>query len=314
MQIKLSKNVAACKLQSLDEDQTCLSEPCPSLETQSETEMEDTTCGAVDVYDSDDEFKIVKQKIEEEKNTGEDVKKTLAKSYKYPNHGQTGTTTAKKGQLLVTLLVLQCLPYAAGKSFDYGKQVQQEDNCGNFHSQLRNVTSPFSLWSMCEIRRQNTQCPMPYIGRCFPLIENNTEFRFTCIINSSSLSILLKDGQCILITKTKESNDFLAQCYEKDDCLPGVTSPKPATTNIPHVTLASTNDPSTPNATNPIPDSLKKSIEPRNGFNWTTIIIVLVIAVVCLIAIIVLFVHYIVPLCVGRSLIRDHIYDLVRSS
>uniref|UniRef100_K1REE9 Uncharacterized protein n=1 Tax=Magallana gigas TaxID=29159 RepID=K1REE9_MAGGI len=144
-QIKLSKNVAACKLQSLDEDQTCLSEPRPSLETQSETEMEDTTCGAVDVYDSDDEFKIVKQKIEEEKNTGEDVKKTLAKSYKYPNHGQTGTTTAKK------------------------------------------------------------------------------------------------DDQCILITKTKGSNDFLAQCYEKDDCLPGVTSPKPATTNIPDVTLASTN-------------------------------------------------------------------------
>eukprot|EP00105_Crassostrea_gigas_P016161 XP_011433439.1 PREDICTED: uncharacterized protein LOC105332502 [Crassostrea gigas] len=240
MQIKLSKNVAACKLQSLDEDQTCLSEPRPSLETQSETEMEDTTCGAVDVYDSDDEFKIVKQKIEEEKNTGEDVKKTLAKSYKYPNHGQTGTTTAKKGQLLVTLLVLQCLPYAAGKSFDYGKQGLQEVNCGNFHSQLRNVTGPFSLWSMCEIRQQNTQCPMPYIGRCFPLIENNTEFRFTCIINSTSLSILLKDDQCILITKTKGSNDFLAQCYEKDDCLPGVTSPKPATTNIPDVTLAST--------------------------------------------------------------------------
>lgn len=274
--------------------------------------MEDTTCGAVDVYDSD-EFKIVKQKIEEEKNTGEDVKKTLAKSYKYPNHGQTGTTTAKKGQLLVTLLVLQCLPYAAGKSFHYGKQGPQEDNCGNFHSQLRNVTSPFSLWSMCEIRRQNTQCPMPYIGRCFPLIENNTEFRFTCIINSSSLSILLKDGQCILVTKTKESNDFLAQCYEKDDCLPGkITSPKPETTNIPHVTLASTNDPSTPNATDSIPDSLKKSMEPRNGFNWTTFIIVLVIAVVCFA--IVVFVYYIVPLCIGRFLIRHHIYDLVRSS
>lgn len=294
MQIKLSKNVAACKLQSLDEDQTCLSEPRPSLETQSETEMEDTTCGAVDVYDSDDEFKIVKQKIEEEKNTGEDVKKTLAKSYKYPNHGQTGTTTAKKGQLLVTctLLVLQYLPYAAGKSFDYGEQGPQEVNCGNFHSQLRNVTGPFSLWSMCEIRQQNTQCPMPYIGRCFPLIENNTEFRFTCIINSTSLSILLKDDQCILITKTKGSNDFLAQCYEKDDCLPGVTSPKPATTNIPDVTLAST--------------------KPRNGFNWTTFIIVLVIAVVCFA--IVVFVYYIVLLCIGRFLIRHHIYDLVRSS
>lgn len=297
MQIKLSKNVAACKLQSLDEDQTCLSEPCPSLETQSETEMEDTTCGAVDVYDSDDEFKIVKQKIEEEKNSGEDVnmiKKTLAKSYKYPHHGQIGTTSAKKGQLLVTctLLVLQCLPYAAGKSFDYGEQGLQEVNCGNFHSQLRNVTGPFSLWSMCKIRQQNTQCPMPYIGRCFPLIENNTEFRFTCIINSTSLSILLKDDQCILITKTKGSNDFLAQCYEKDDCLPGVTSPKPATTNIPDVTLAST--------------------KPRNGFNWTTFIIVLVIAVVCFA--IVVFVYYIVLLCIGRFLIRHHIYDLVRSS
>lgn len=274
-------------------------------------EMEDTTCGAVDVYDSDDEFKIVKQKIEEEKNTGEDVKKTLAKSYKYPNHGQTGTTTAKKGQLLVTctLLVLQCLPYAAGKSFDYGKQGQQEVNCGNFHSQLRNVTGPFSLWSMCEIRRQNTQCPMPYIGWCFPLIENNTEFRFTCIINSTSLSILLKDGQCILITKTKGSNDFLAQCYEKDDCLPGkITSPKSATTNISHVTLASTNDPSTPNATNPIPDSLQKSMEPRNGFNWTTFIIVLVIAVVCF-AIVVLVYYTVVPFWIGH-----HIYNLVRSS
>lgn len=87
----------------------------------------------VDVYDSDDEFKIVKQKIEEEKNTGEDVKKTVAKSYKYPNPGPTGTTSAKTGQLLLTctLLVLQCLPYAAGKSFDYGKQGLQ--NAGSHH-------------------------------------------------------------------------------------------------------------------------------------------------------------------------------------
>lgn len=201
--------------------------------------MEDTTCGALDVYDSDDEFKIVKQKIEEEKNTGEDVEKsdetTLAKSYKYPDPaGQTG-------KLLVTLLILQCLPYAAGKSFDYGKQGLQEEDCGNFHSYLRNVTGPFSALSMCEIRRQNTQCPMEYIAGCFPFIENNTEYYFSCIINSTSLSILLNDGQCILVTKTEGSNDFLAQCYKRDDCLPGyITSPKPATTNFPHVTMGST--------------------------------------------------------------------------
>lgn len=41
----------------------------------------------------------MKQKIEEEKNTGEDVKKTVAKSYKYPNPGPTGTTSAKTGRL-----------------------------------------------------------------------------------------------------------------------------------------------------------------------------------------------------------------------
>lgn len=209
--------------------------------------MKDTTCGAVDVYDSDEAFKIVKQKIEEENNTGEDAEKsdetTGARNYRYPDPGQSGTTLAKKGKLLVItlLILLQCFPYAGGNSYDYGKQGLQEDDCGNFHSYLRNVTGPFSAWSMCEIQRQNTQCPMEYIAGCFPFIENNTEYYFSCIINSTSLSILLNDGQCILVTKTKGSNDFLAQCYKRDDCLPGyITSPKPATTNFPHVTLGST--------------------------------------------------------------------------
>lgn len=303
MEIKLSRNVAACKLQSPDKNHTFLSEPCPSLETQSETEMEDTTCGALVVYECNDEFKIIKKKMLKEKNTDseEEVEKTVAKSHKYPD--QTVTTSAKKGNLIiVTLLVLQCLPYAAGKSFDYGKQGLQDDNCGNFLSHLSNVTGPFSLWDMCQIRRQNTQCPMPYIGRCFPSFKNNAGYHLACMINSTSLSILLKEGKCILL-KTKGPNDLLVKCYEKDDCLPGVTSPKPATTNIPHVSFASTNDPLTPNATNPLPDS-----QPRIGYTLTAFIVVLVVAVVCF-AIFVL-VCYIAPWCISRFLIRHH---LVRS-
>lgn len=54
-----------------------------------------------DVYDSDEAFKIVKQKIEEENNTGEDAEKsdetTGARNYRYPDPGQSGTTLAKKG-------------------------------------------------------------------------------------------------------------------------------------------------------------------------------------------------------------------------
>lgn len=130
LQIKLSKNIAASKLQSVDE-KACLSEPyCQSLKSQHEMEIKDTTCGALDLYDSDDACKI-KLKIEEVKNTGEDVEKsdetTAAKSYRYPDPGQTGTTIAKKvsGQLFYALLILQWISFAGGNPFDYGKQGQQ---------------------------------------------------------------------------------------------------------------------------------------------------------------------------------------------
>lgn len=68
-------------------------------------------CLIQDVYNSDDEFKIVKKKMEEEKNTREDIKKTVAKSYKYPNPSQTGTTSAKKGRLTFHFYLIHLVYY-----------------------------------------------------------------------------------------------------------------------------------------------------------------------------------------------------------
>lgn len=310
---KLSSKVS--KLLSPEEDQSDKFLSCTQYESSLKEQETNGTCPQTNCYAEpktqgkeriDDSNRVVQEKSHCAGN--KEMSNSVGKNHKFSNLADLKSKQRKIDSMYIAavcVLLLMYLPPGQGAALG-------EDDCGNFHSNLRNVTGPFSAWRMCEIRQQNTQCPMEYIGKCFPFVENNVEYYFSCIFNSARLSALLNDGQCILVTTTKGLNDFLAQCYTRDYCLPGnITSPKPATTNFPHVTLGSTQDPSTPNATNPLPDSLKKSTEPRNGFNWTTFIIVLSIAVVCF-AIIVLFVRYIVPLYIGRFWIRHDIYNLVR--
>lgn len=133
------------------------------------------------------------------------------------------------GAFKVFLLLMCLLPVQ-------GYQTIEQDVCNLFQSDLKNTTGPFNA-SICEALQQNSQCPMGFIAKCFPFVQNITQFYWSCILNSTSLSDLLNEGQCLLVTRIEKSNFYLLQCYNEDDCmLDNITSPKPPTTNFPHIT------------------------------------------------------------------------------
>lgn len=215
----MSKNIAASKLQSVDE-KTCLVVPyCQSLKSQHEMEIKDTICGALDLYDSDDAYKV-KSKIEELKNNGEDVEKsdetTVTKSYRYSDPGQTGTTIAKKvlGQLFSALLILQWFPYARGNPFEYGKQGQQK--CISSPTLVYNSSNAsFTDLTSCNHMLHQLQCHS--VKACIP--NNGGKLKTVCTDN-----LCLTDHACPELTVTSDQrmvvqskDDKCMDCRKYDD-------------------------------------------------------------------------------------------------
>lgn len=193
----------------------------------------------------------------------EEMSRSVEKNQKLPHLGLKSKRRkigAFHAALWACILILfLCLPSAQEADLRDWQPRQQNTSmnfCEIYTSSLSQSTGPWN-GSMCSSELEKIHCPKGEIRRCVRLVFGHSEDSlFACCIEKIKE---LKDGQCILLTQIRGYNHKVAQCYEGNIyCSPPVSTSPPTSSK-------STQDPSTVNTTNPLPESLGQNTEPSKG-------------------------------------------------